>query len=534
MKRPESIDHILCYLRRSRQDIEREKRTGEDTLAQQRQMMERLLEDYSIPYQIFEEIGSGDKIDTRPVFKEVLKLLENGAYKAIAVREISRMGRGNYADTGRIVDILIAQNILVITPYKTYDPSNYSDLRQIRFELFLAREEFETIRERMMSGKVTTARQGKWSCGGTAPYGYRVNDKTQRLEICEDEARVVRLIFDLYSNGHEGKEMGFRAISTFLTRSHIPTPSGIREWSVSMVKKILIENQETYTGSYLFGKTRMVNGRKVKKKKDDWIIVDGAHPAIIDMEISEKVQKKYTNKYKPRTKMDLKTSELAGIIVCSRCGKRMTRQANVRKYVSKKTGATTIHTRETLWCNTTSCTFVGYRAVEEAVLEFLDMIGHMGVDDFQFFIQQTQEFQKEDQNREERLRHAEESLQKLLKRAEFIYERFEEGTYSREEFLKRRDEINQKIEEAERTIQLFLMTLESPKPKIHVDTDQMKKVLRSISRTYRTLENTEDKNRILRSIIDYAVLELTEKVGGNKPSKFNLDIYFRMEEFLTI
>ncbi|MGB9804939.1 recombinase family protein, partial [Desulfofundulus sp.] len=84
-----NIYRIINYLRRSRQDIEREKRTGEDTLAIQKRIMAKVLDDLGIPYDQVEEIGSGDKIETRPVFQQVLADLEQGKYNAVAAKEIS-------------------------------------------------------------------------------------------------------------------------------------------------------------------------------------------------------------------------------------------------------------------------------------------------------------------------------------------------------------------------------------------------------------------------------------------------------------
>ena len=88
------INNIINYLRRSRQDEDREKKTGEDTLHEQKQLMDRALADYGVPYDQRSEIGSGDKISTRPVFQQIIKDIQNGKYDAIAVKEISRMGRG--------------------------------------------------------------------------------------------------------------------------------------------------------------------------------------------------------------------------------------------------------------------------------------------------------------------------------------------------------------------------------------------------------------------------------------------------------
>lgn len=211
-----NITNILGYLRRSRQDMEREKRTGEDTLTEQKELMNKILTAIEIPYELKMEIGSGESIDGRPVFKECLKDLEEGKYQAIAVKEITRLSRGSYSDAGQIVNLLQSKRLIIITPYKVYDPRNPVDMRQIRFELFMAREEFEMTRERMTGAKYTYAAQGKW-ISGLAPYGYQLNKKTSKLDPVEDEAKVVQLIFNIFLNGLNGKDYSYTAIASHLT-----------------------------------------------------------------------------------------------------------------------------------------------------------------------------------------------------------------------------------------------------------------------------------------------------------------------------
>ena len=46
-----------------------------------------------------------------------------------------------------------------------------------------------------MNGRREKARQGKWN-GGPAPYGYTIKDGI--LQIDEEEAKIVKTIFDMY------------------------------------------------------------------------------------------------------------------------------------------------------------------------------------------------------------------------------------------------------------------------------------------------------------------------------------------------
>ncbi|WP_158681496.1 recombinase family protein, partial [Microbulbifer pacificus] len=174
------IKNIINYLRRSRKDEEQERKTGEDTLHAQKKLMDRVLADYGVPYDQEPEIGSGDKISSRPVFQQIIKEIKNGKYDAIAVKEISRLGRGSYTDMGIIYDLIQDKRLMIVTPWKIYDPSNPTDLRQIRFELFMSREEYETARERLNGGRYNAAMEGKW-VAGRAPFGYTYNPETKHL-----------------------------------------------------------------------------------------------------------------------------------------------------------------------------------------------------------------------------------------------------------------------------------------------------------------------------------------------------------------
>jgi DNA invertase Pin-like site-specific DNA recombinase len=247
------ITNALNYLRKSRQDVQREKLTGEDTLASQKKLMANVLDQYGIPYEQRMEIGSGDKISTRPVFQEVLEELKSGKYDAIAVKEISRLGRGSYADMGTIHDVLMDYGIRIITPHKVYDLTNPADNRQFRFETFMSREEFETTRERLVGARYTSAMEGKWM--GNVPFGYTRNEKTLRLEPIEEEAKIVKLIYDLYINGYEGKIVKEKIIKNILENHKIPTAKNCKIWDTTQIKRIL--TNDAYMGVSKFRTTKV-------------------------------------------------------------------------------------------------------------------------------------------------------------------------------------------------------------------------------------------------------------------------------------
>ena len=59
------ITNVINYLRKSRRDEERERKTGEDTLYEQERLMTKILDDLGYPYIQRKEIASGDSIDVQ-------------------------------------------------------------------------------------------------------------------------------------------------------------------------------------------------------------------------------------------------------------------------------------------------------------------------------------------------------------------------------------------------------------------------------------------------------------------------------------
>lgn len=520
------VTNLINYLRRSRQDIEREKKTGEDTLHEQKQLMDRVLADYGIPYDQEFEIGSGDKISTRPVFKKIIKDLEMGKYQAIAVKEISRMGRGSYTDMGIIYDLIIEKTIYIITPWKIYDPTNPADLRQIRFELFLSREEFETTRERLNGGRHNAALEGKWIFG-PPPFGFDVHPKTQKLVPKEEEAEIVRLIFDYYAHGiilKNGKRklVQFRALATYLKRVGIKTVTGKDEWHANYLKEFL--SNERYIGT-LRSNTRktLPDGTRVPTPESEHIIVYNAHPPIIDMETWERVQDRINNRDTPTNcKLDFEPNRLAGLCVCKKCGKRFIRRGAVQRY-KKKDGTISVYEKFMLFCGTTGCTYVKYNAIEEDILETLRYLRDL---DSEILKQQLEHIVIKEEPAdtiEDILNRVKLRREELDRRMKFIYEKYESGIYTDEMFLERKSEIDKSLEELNKIN--FDDELDTNQQ--HFDIKVVKSNIDSVLKAYQNSTNQADQNRLLHSIFSHINIEILEKGSGQRPAVHRIEPFLK-------
>ncbi|NGQ97232.1 recombinase family protein [Brevibacillus sp. SYP-B805] len=516
------IRRIVSYLRRSREDAEREKRTGEDTIAMQRSVMERVLGEYGIPYDLAEEIGSGDKIESRPVFSQVLADLEEGRYDCIAVKEISRLTRGDFQDYGRVYELIRRKRIFILTPYRLYDPKNVNDLRQIRFEMFLSREEFETIRERMQGAKYAYAMSGRFM-GSRPAYGYRTNPRTQRLVIEPGEAEVVRLIYRLYLEGLNGRELGCRTIASLLTNSGIPSPTGLPEWNASAVKKIL--HNPVYIGEIRYSTTVETQRKRARRPPDEWIIVPNAHPPIISPDVYQQVHHKRQRR-RPSIPLDQSPSELSGLIRCGLCGKKMVRQASRCTY-RKKDGSVSVYEKEMLWCTTAGCTYVKYRAVEEMLLSFLACVEPPAPERIRRMIAAHAAAGKQRRASPADRSAAALSRQRtsLQKQLAAVYHGFETGVYTSEEFIRRRSEISDQLGRLN-----MLLKEKQPSPQ-QLDDGQKERLaerLQSFPAVYHALSGKAEKNRLLRFLIESVRLTRREKQTGSRITPFTLEVAFRL------
>lgn len=204
--------------------------------------------------------------------------------------------------------------------------------------------EFEKakINERMSRGRREKAKQGK-VVKDVKVYGYKFNKEKNQLEINESEAKVVQLIFELFTNP-QGRVEGMNGIAYCLMEKGIPTKKGKGIWHRQVVRQILMN--ETYTGVFYHNKWKTEgilknkyvteDDEKVKvelRSPEEWIPVEV--PAIIDKKTFDHAQKLLKESRRRWSRTTKHTYLLSGLLRCGDCGNTMTgRNAkNWDKYV---------------------------------------------------------------------------------------------------------------------------------------------------------------------------------------------------------
>lgn len=324
-----SPNEVLIYLRKSRTDDPL--LSVEEVLAKHETILNEWVErNLSAPIpqaNRFREVVSGETIADRPEIQRVLKLIESPKIKAILTVEVQRLSRGDLEDAGKLIKLLRYTNTLVITPTKTYDLTNEYDRDIFERELKRGNEFLEYQKKIMNRGRQLSSSMGNY-IGSVAPYGYEKiwitegKRKCPTLAIIEEQAEVVRMIFDMYVN----QDMGRPSICYRLDELHIKPPKGIH-WSPYGIKDVL-ENP-VYIGKIKWNWRKVVTvvedseilKTRPKSHSGEYMLYDGKHPAIISEELFQAARDKQgrNHRAKPTTKV---RNPLAGLLYC-KCGRAM-------------------------------------------------------------------------------------------------------------------------------------------------------------------------------------------------------------------
>lgn len=355
-------DEILVYLRKSRSD---------DPMLSVEQVLEKhetilnawadLNLDGIIPESNkFREVVSGETIEDRPEIQKILKLIENPRIKAILTVEVQRLSRGDLEDAGRLMKLLRFTNTYIITPSKTYDLQDEYDRDIFERELKRGNEYLEYSKKIMNRGRVLSSSQGNF-IGSKPAYGYNkiwVSENGRKcpvLAINEEQASVVRTIFDMYVNENKA----FTAICRALDEMGVPSIKS-KHWMPTGVKSIL--TNEVYIGKIKWGLRKeetIVEDGEIKTirrrlKYGNYPVYEGKHEPIISEELFNAAQERIGKNTRCPGRYEL-VNPLAGLLYCQ-CGTAMT----LRKYKDKdgnKRCESRLICEDQRHCHTGSCTF---------------------------------------------------------------------------------------------------------------------------------------------------------------------------------
>lgn len=504
------------YLRKSRLEREMEAKGELETLARHEKQLLALAKVKNLPItKIYKEVVSGESIDARPEMQKLLEAVESGEWEGVLVMEIERLARGDTIDQGIVARAFSRHNTKIITPIKTYDPSNEFDEEYFEFGLFMSRREYKTITRRIQRGRVQSAKEGRF-LSSVAPYGYDKvkikSDKGYTLVPNEAEAAVVNLIYEMYLDGN-----GMTVIAKELDKKGIK-PRYRETWSKSTISDIL--KNPVYMGKIRWsyrkeGKDYGSNGkiRKTRTVNKNCIYVDGLHKAIISENIFNKAQEVRKNNTRKSVKKDLTLKNpLTGVVFCKKCGAPMTRL-----------GPNSHVKYDTIRCSNRYCNNVSapLELVEQEILnsirEWMESV----------LLNTENIYNNFDSGiNEKALESLEKELETITKQIGKTYDLLEQGTYSTEMFTERNKLLSSRYTETENKIKGIREKL---KERISADelVNNVFPRIEKLLNLYPTLSDAASRNSILKDLLFKATYEKSERntKGTAKRKNFAVEIF---------
>ena len=275
---------------------------------------------------------SGVTMD-RPGFVEMICQLEQGKAAAVFVKDLSRLGR-NYIEVGRLTEEFFPNHDIRLVAV-----SDNIDTAEGENELAPIRNLFNEWYARDISKKRRISNKIKGNAGepmGQPPYGYIKDPNDPKHWIVDDEAaQVVRRVYSMTLEG-----FGTEQIAAQLEKDGVLTPraywltKGIKrpgkgkqqpptKWNSSTITKILslqeycgdILNFKTYSKSYK-------NKKRIDNDRENWVVFQDVHEAIIERAVYEQVQHK-RGKIRKRRTNNGEHNMFSGLLVCADCGSNL-------------------------------------------------------------------------------------------------------------------------------------------------------------------------------------------------------------------
>lgn len=493
-------DRNALYLRKSQADQPDE--SIAEVLAKHRAMLMELADKMDVTISqddIYEEVVSGESLYARPEMLRMLEQVEAGAYDGVFCMDIDRLGRGSMSEQGIILETFRMAETKIICPGKTYDLTNDADEELTEMKALFARFELKMIRKRMQRGLMQTIQAGGYVAN--QPYGYRkcTVGKLPSLEINEEQAKFIRHAYKRYLEG-----VGSYTIADELNAMG-SVPNRSAKWSRNTVRDIL--RNPTYAGKVAWNRVKRYKPTKSyprpraeHQKMEDWIMVDGLHPAIIPWEDWERAQEIRRGRHIPSVNHGQVANPMAGLIRCGNCGRNMQRIGAATK------GGPRLH------CMERACiASAKFGAVEQRLLENLEQMR----DDLEIEAQKSSGPDISSLLTEKRT--IETKLRKTASRVDVLHDLLEDGTYDRETFKARLSKAQAETEALNAQQADVERRIEEAKRR---DTTLVLAQLTSVLQLYPTLDN-EGKNRLLKSVIDYVIYRKPQKT---RPMAFTLEI----------
>lgn len=452
-----SDNRIAVYIRLSMADEETGKAKAEsESVANQRALINRFLDRHPklSQYQRTEFCDdgyTGTNMD-RPAFIEMMDRIKKGEFNVVCVKDFSRFSR-DYIEIGDCLECLFPfLRVRFISINDNYDSEDYKGttggmdvvMRNIVYAAYSKDLSMKTT-----TAKIQCMKQGKY-VGAFAPYGFTFHPaERNKLFADPDAAQVVRRIFDFAIAGQKPAEIAKR-----LNADKVPTPgqyfvakhpenrkfSAMSEqiaWTYRMVYTIL--TKQVYTGAavgHVRKTTVPLSRQTVKQDKSNWIVVRGAHEAIVSEEEFELAQATI-HKIPAEKAKSVNLYPLRSLVRCGCCGRVMERSRRKTfccpygRYNKDGTCDSTVHYSEA--------------ELEKVVFGTIQMFLQTAVSNCSFSGKSQKRRTSEIKNKMKILSELQKQVEKWNGQKLSLYEQYVDGSISKQIYLEQKTDLTKKI-----------------------------------------------------------------------------------------
>ena len=453
----------------------------------------------------------------RDNFMKMIEDARNGKFDLIVTKEISRFSR-NTLDSIKYTRELLSYGVAVLFVNDNINTAMPDSELRLTIMASMAQDEIRRLSERVKFGMNRAIERGE-ILGNDMLYGYKKDKDTGVLKLIEEEAKVVRRIYELYAV----EELTLSKISKILNNEGLKTCQN-KKWCISTISR-MIENPK-YKGYYCARKSEIVDymTKKIKYfEKDDWIIYEDKTriPPIVDEDLWERantrliarkkafmMRKVDKNIYKNRYLYSAK-------IYCAEHNTVFHR----REFRKKKKDITWVCS-EYLKNGKTTCDSPNIRESELDTI-FKDLISKLQINSNEV-IEILMNYYKHleiDTGIDERILELEKETNGIYAKKDKILELSLQGSLSNSEFYERNNSFNEKLKNLESD--LNSLKLEKEKLKNSCDlTEELSNMLKQKVNSKSTI------NKIISSLFDHILIS---KINNDK-NNMELNIFLSYKE----
>ncbi|WCK52762.1 recombinase family protein [Aneurinibacillus sp. Ricciae_BoGa-3] len=434
------------------------------------------------------EEGFSAKDTNRPELQRMMDHIRKKEIDIVLVYRLDRLTR-SVLDLYRLLQEFEKYEVKFKSATEVYDTTSAIGRLFLTLVAALAQWERENLAERVRFGMEQMVLQEKRP-GGPPPYGYNLVDR--KLVINEDEAAVVRYIFNRYLSG-----VGMNNIAIECNQLGYRTKSG-KDFSRIAIYNIL--QNHAYFGTLRWNYRE---GKHTVNNPDDWILFEGTHPAIIDKEMFKAAKRIHENN-KPKHPRQIGSNYIfSSVAYCARCNAKMVGHTMTKKnsdYIIRRYICQNARIKK---CDSPALTDY---FVEESFVDKLDSI----IESYSS-IAETTELKKHKKSPTNK-KHLESELKKIGDQRKRFQILFSEGLIDIEDLRERVNELREKEERIKTELTLY---------EAYQATLSENEVIEIITNTKKVWEkaSTKEKKQMVYILVKKIVLDLPDEQRKKRKNK---------------